>query len=248
MDKEELFVDSEGDYFISFQNLSVCSIIYNEKSELLNINRVAREVLCINSIEDLEKYDIIDKGVVERIINSLEKENYLESKKLLSLKKVDNTKFFVELSVCKLKSKKTFYYLFQFFEIKPSVSRDKLKVASNALYKDLQKLKPYLNKYGVELLNSVNTNYFFEEKNKSHLYHEFLDDNILTYLSAKFSFFSENEKIVLGLLMLGMSVKDISLITEKTTNNIRVTIFRMLKKNNLSSKKELIQLAQNIKK
>lgn len=107
---------------------------------------------------------------------------------------------------------------------------------------DFEKLRPYLNKNGKEILEQI------IERQKDDLM--FLKqspniDGIARNIEMKNLNLTESEILICSLLYLGFSTKEKVKLTGFTANKIRVNIHRICKKLNFSSREELVDFLKN---
>ena len=123
---------------------------------------------------------------------------------------------------------------------------DKVRV----LRTEISSLKPYLNKPGKELLENIiskdlqsgiNDNSTKEKKR-----FDLLENNKTNQLLQLFPFLTDYEISICGLLSLKLSFDEIASITGKTSNSLRVTFHRLLKKTTFTSGKELLRKLESI--
>lgn len=132
-----------------------------------------------------------------------------------------------------------------------SKASEKYSVASiSSLYSikdEVAKLKPYLNRTGKNLHESIMKKYFREESNQQLT----LDDLVyyekeLRIIQKAFPLLSHREVILCGLLVNDMESKDIASITNRTLDSVFVTIHRINKKLDLLNKKHLVDTLKDL--
>lgn len=132
-----------------------------------------------------------------------------------------------------------------------SKASDKYLVASiSSLYSirdEIVKLKPFLNRSGKTILDSIMKKYFREETNQQLT----LDDLVyyekeLRIIQNAFPILSNREVILCGLLVNDMDSKDIASITNRTLDSVFVTIHRINKKLDLLNKKQLVDTLKEL--
>lgn len=132
-----------------------------------------------------------------------------------------------------------------------SKASEKYLVASiSSLYSirdEVAKLKPYLNRTGKTMLDSIMKKYFREESNQQLT----LDDLVyyekeLRIIQKAFPILSPREVILCGLLVNNMDSKDIATITNRTLDSVFVTIHRINKKLDILNKKHLIDTLKEL--
>lgn len=132
-----------------------------------------------------------------------------------------------------------------------SKASEKYLVASiSSLYSirdEVAKLKPFLNRTGKTMLDSIMKKYFREETNQQLT----LDDLVyyekeLRIIQKAFPILSHREVILCGLLVNDMDSKDIASITNRTLDSVFVTIHRINKKLDLLNKKQLVDTLKEL--
>lgn len=111
---------------------------------------------------------------------------------------------------------------------------------------DISKLKPYLDKAGKNIVESLMKKYFRTENQQLTI------DDIVYYkmelykIQEAFPILSHREVVLCGLLVNGMETKDIASITNRSIDSVFVTIHRINKKLNLVNKKDLTETLKEV--
>ncbi len=127
---------------------------------------------------------------------------------------------------------------------------EKYSVASiSSLYsikEEITKLKPYLNRTGKSMLESLMKKYFRDENQQLTLDDIVYYEKELRVIQRAFPTLSHREVILCGLLVNNMETKDIATITNRTLDSVFVTIHRINKKLNILNKKELLDTLKDL--
>jgi hypothetical protein len=123
---------------------------------------------------------------------------------------------------------------------------EKVRVLRN----EIHSLKPYLNKPGKDLLENIVSKDLQlginEINEKVKLQFNLLDNNKTNQLLQHFPLLTDYEISICGLLSLKLSFEEIASITGKTSNSLRVTYHRLLKRTNYTSGKDLLRKLESI--
>lgn len=111
-------------------------------------------------------------------------------------------------------------------------------------------LKPYLNKPGKELLEKI-LNHNSEEKmtlsiSKRKNDSDYLDLDRIAKINQLLPSLSTTELILCGFLSLNLNMDEISGITGKTSNSLRVLFHRILHKTNFTTGKDFLRKLESI--
>lgn len=131
-----------------------------------------------------------------------------------------------------------------------SKASEKYSVASlSALYsikEEISKLKPYLNRTGKNIHESMMKKYFREENHQLTLDDLVYYEKELRIIQKAYPSLSHREVILCGLLVNDMDSKDIASITNRTLDAVFVTIHRINKKLNILNKKQLVDTLKEL--
>jgi DNA-binding CsgD family transcriptional regulator len=141
-------------------------------------------------------------------------------------------------------------YLGNIYILNFTKSIEKYSAASiSSLYNikdEISKLKPYLNRTGRNMVESLMKKYFRDENQQLTLDDIVYYKNEIREIQKAFPSLSHREVILCGLLINNMETKDIASITNRTIDSVFVTIHRINKKLNLTNKKDLIETLKEI--
>ncbi|MDR3653864.1 MAG: hypothetical protein P4L34_12955 [Paludibacter sp.] len=237
-----------------FQWMPSCALVIDLNGVIHEVNQQAIEFFRATTKEDF----IFDKQNIKNII--IDSQRAVDLIKLISktkesiyreilLRRFDKTIASVNLIACIFPDNPT-YIIFQFIESHP-YNQVILTELSHAFHHEAQRLKPYLNKPGKNLLEEVIVSDLLEDivANKPTRNDQInvVGDERINLLTKYFPEFSTNELILCGYLSLKLSIDDISSLTGKTSNSLRVSLHRILQKTNFSSSKEFLRKLSSLK-
>ena len=236
-----------------FQWMPTCAMVIDTNGVILEVNQQAIRFFRASTKEDFifDKQNLRNMVIdLQRAIDQIKiisKNTELISREIL-LRRFDQTITSVDITASMLPDSPN-HILIQFTESHPQ-SQANLSILSQAFHREVQRLRPYLNKPGKNLLDEIVANDLFDEikSNKfsrSNQLHIVGEDRIIE-LTTLFPEFSNNELVFCGYLSLNMSVDDISNLTGKTSNSLRVSFHRILKKTSFSSGKEFLRKLQSL--
>lgn len=131
-----------------------------------------------------------------------------------------------------------------------SKASEKYSVASiSSLYsirEEVAKLKPYLNRTGKALHESMMKKYFREENQQLTLDDLVYYERELRIIQKAYPSLSHREVILCGLLVNDMDSKDIASITNRTLDAVFVTIHRINRKLDILNKKQLVDTLKEL--
>jgi len=131
-----------------------------------------------------------------------------------------------------------------------SKASEKYSVASiSSLYsakEEVAKLKPYLNRTGKSMHESLMKKYFREENQQLTLDDLVYYERELRIIQKAYPSLSHREVILCGLLVNDMDSKDIASITNRTLDAVFVTIHRINRKLDILNKKQLIDTLKEL--
>ena len=235
------------------QMLPTSALIADLKGNILFINQQAIHFLGgLSPHKSFENKNInlfvIDNRQSIDLFDELRSKKEILSRKIL-LRKQDNSIACVNL-FARLINIEPSYVLIQFTDISPK-TLVLLTEVFQTLRQEVLSLKPYLNNPGKELLKEILSNNSFDgfidnkskQKNQLEVIGEERISNIvrlfpqLTYAETKFCSF----------LSLKLTIDEIACITGKTSNALRVSFHRILRKTEYLTGKELLRKLESIR-
>ncbi|MDD5185308.1 MAG: PAS domain-containing protein [Paludibacter sp.] len=236
-----------------FQWMPTCALVIDAKGNIQEVNHQAIQFFKASTKEDFIfdkqniKNMIIDFRRATELIDLINKNKELINKEIL-IRRFDKTIASVDLNASVFPDNPNFI-LIQFTETYTQ-SQEILNELSEAFRHEANRLKPYLNKPGKDLLEEIIVNNILDSitTNKATRTSQPVDigDERMHQLTKLFPELSKNELIHCGYLSLKMSTNNISKITGKTPNSLRVAFHRILQKTTVASGKELIRILEAI--
>lgn len=112
-----------------------------------------------------------------------------------------------------------------------------LKKKYTELLHEIRNLRPYLNKHGQKVFEKIFNNAlsFNDDTFKSRI------DNCIHLLVKQWPNLSATELLICSLIVMGLSIKEISVYTGLTDNALRVNIHRICVKRNIESRNLLVE-------
>jgi len=237
-----------------FQWMPTCALVIDTNGNIQEVNQQAIEFFKASTKEDFifDKQNIknmvIDPQRSIEFISNFNKETVLINREIL-IRRFDKTIASVEIYAGIFPDNPN-WLLIQFTETFTQ-SQEILTDLSEAFRREVQRLKPYLNKPGKDLLEEMIINNLLDGiiTNKPTRKNQLItvDEDRINHITKLFPELSNSEIILCGFLSLKMSIENIASVTGKTANSLRVAFHRILRKSNMSSGKELLRLLGTIK-
>lgn len=236
-----------------FQWMPTCALVIDSKGNIQEVNQLAIQFFRASTKEDFIfdkqniKNMIIDFRRATELIDLINRNTELINKEIL-LRRFDKTIASVDLNASIFPDNPS-YILIQFTETFPQ-NQSILNELSEAFRHEVQRLKPYLNKPGRDLLEEMVISNILDSVTKNKATRTPQPVNVgeerIAQLTKLFPELTRNELIYCGLISLKMSTSNISKVTGKTPNSLRVAFHRILQKTTLASGKELIRLLESL--
>ncbi|HLP06104.1 MAG TPA: hypothetical protein VK152_11815 [Paludibacter sp.] len=226
----------------------------DNKGKIHEMNQAAQNFLKISDYElqnDLNLCTIsLDFRNNMKLIAETATRNEHNSRKIL-LRRHDNSIACVNINVS-ISSENKNLYLILFSE---SGQKDQLFFAelTQTFRREVMRLRPYLNKAGKELMQEIVENNLLESigQQKAPVTDiEDIKEKLLNEIAQAFPELTKNELTMCGFLSMKMSIEEIAILTGKSTNCLRVTLHRIVKKTHCRNSRQLnsklIELKSNI--
>jgi len=230
-----------------FQWMPTCAFIIDTKGLIQEINQQAIHFFKAETKEDFifDKQNInnliLDSHRSKELINLIKKSGTYNCEVLL--RRFDKTISSVDM-IARVLPNNSNLIIIQFTESKHH-NQAIITELSHVFSREIQRLRPYLNKPGKQLLESILTNNSLYETNLKEPKKRFqqfeVREDISIKLVAAFPDLSNNELSLCGFLALKMTIDEISNLTGKTSNSLRVLFHRILKKTNFNSSKTFLR-------
>ena len=223
---------------VMLKSLPVCTTIFDKNGALIDINQLAIDFLQIKTIDDYKtkRLRILnDCDYLVSIIHELKTGRIIRNK-IYQLKYPDSNFSVINFSACMLNGTSDLF-LFQFFELTATWDEvlPKHKHKGSKVLQRINKIQENKHKLEIHKL-------FGDQAMKQQMFQNYLDEDKIDELSQKYPLLTYTELIVCGLIALKMSTDEIAMLTGRTINSIYVIKYRIFKKFDLNSCKELYQI------
>lgn len=235
-----------------FEWMPTCAMVIDIHGIIHELNQKAIQFFKAATKEDFifDKQNIrnmiVDSHRATELIKSITK-NETFTKEIL-LRRFDKTIVGIDLQACYLPDSSNLI-LIQFSEKKP-YSKVYMYELSQAFRREVQRLKPYLNKPGKGILEEIIiediVDSITENKNTKRNQVVEIGEERLNTLTKMFPEFSTTELILCGYLSLKISIDEIATLTNKTPNCLRVSFHRILRKTEFGSGKNFLRKLESI--
>ena len=227
--------------------MPIAALIIDKKSTILDINQQALNFFGIQSHETFLRKNLFSSLVIDlsrsmELVVEISLKSEVLTKKIL-LRKLDNSIICVDM-YARLFPETPNLILFQFTETSPKIHA-LLTQMIQTFRVEIQRLKPYLNKPGKELLEQIINDNALEAKvndlpsGTNHL--DIVSEERINLLIQLFPELTNSELATCAFLSLKMTIDEISNLTGKTSNCLRVSFHRILRKTNMNSGKEFLR-------
>ena len=185
---------------------------------------------------------VIDTNRAVELIRQISKSSEPINVEIL-IRRFDKSISCVDLYACHFPGDTNYIFL-QFTDMKPQ-NQVYVYELSHAFKREAQRLRPYLNKPGKNILEEILIEDIVESIVSNKITKKtqivVVGEDRINKLKVMFPEFSNNELIFCGYLSLGMSVEEISTIIDKTPNTLRVSFHRILQKTTFSTGKDFLR-------
>lgn len=136
-------------------------------------------------------------------------------------------------------------YLIQFDKLHDNQSVSSATFLSS-LKEELIHIKPYLNRNGKSMYRKIMKKYFGEDNRQLTLDDLVHYEKELRVIQQAYPMLTHRELILCSLLVNDHEINEIALITNRTPESVSVTIHRINKKLDITSRKELIDTLKGL--
>lgn len=230
-----------------FQWMPSCAIIIDTVGNLIDANSQALKFLGTSIFHTFtEKRNFnqiaIDFPRAMEMIHETINKNEISSKKIL-IKKTDKSVHCISINACQVPDLHN-YILIQFTcESKNNQQSNSPLIQS--FKTEILRLKPYLNKPGKDLIEEIIAKNSVEkstiEKSNSATHLDILSEQRIKIILELLPHLTNSELVLCGFLSLRMSIEEISSLTGKTANCLRVSFHRILHKTDFACGRDLIR-------
>jgi DNA-binding CsgD family transcriptional regulator len=223
---------------VMLKSLPACTTIFDKDARLIDLNQSAINYLKIKAIDDFKTKRLRvlnDCNYLLSIIQEL-KTGRIITNKIYQVKSPDSNLSVISFSACMINGKSDLF-LFQFFELTASWDEvmPKRKQKGSKVLQQISKIQENKHKLAIHKL-------FGDQAMKQQMFQNYLDEDKIEELSQKYPLLTYTELIVCGLIALKMSTDEIAMLTGRSINSIYVIKYRIFKKFDLNSCKELYQI------
>jgi len=222
-------IENIKEVLVMMNSLPTCTILFDSKGGLVDMNKLASDFLLISNMEDYlkKKFRInTDYFYLQSVIAEL-KAGKTISKGKLKFQRQDDSVVCVEFNASMLYGPQK-VFIFQFFEISPTENLD-YRFIINSTCHDIQRLQSKITELGNSMVVDL-------KDTQARIANP---ENIISLLSKKYTNLTQNEVTICELISTGLTVKEMSVSLKKTQNNIYGTIKRITFKLNMRSISEL---------
>jgi len=236
-----------------FNQLPLPTIIVDSAGVVVLINKEAKKYLFISNEDVRTQYVDINKIIVSDISGAvfIVDEAYLQDevkvhKALVRI--VDGRVICVDLYISPLEFNSTMFQI-QFVE---SNEQNQLVLSDlvNSYSKEVLRLRPYLNKPGKEMLAQLVFNEISSgvEKNKlnKRIQLELINSQLRSKLAKEFPQLSNNDLTLCGFFSQKLTIDEVAAVTGKTSNCLRVSFHRIVRKTAFKSSKAFLLKLEEI--
>ncbi len=225
-----------------FDSLTLAAFIFNNEDDIVCINKTALQYFG-NQFKKNEKIHsvFVDKKQYDSIIANFQDKQAVIRKIALIKKSNIETEIF-EISVQNIAGQPEYRIMC----LNPINENSKLVLEhlSQTLVKDIQGLRPYLNKAGKEKLDQITK---IKTQNKAlhameNMRNEIIHNERISELLKLYPNLSPNEIDLCVYLSMRLNYKQIASINSKSETAIRVSVHRMLKKMQLNTLNDLLNI------
>lgn len=230
-----------------FNQLPLPTIIVNSVGAVVLINNEAKKYLLISNEDVSTEYFDLNKIIISDISGTIFTldESYLHDEvkvRKALVRIVDGRVICVDLYISPLAFNSKIFQI-QFVE---SIDQNQLVLSDlvNLYSKEVLRLRPYLNKPGKEMLAQLVFNEISlgVEKNmlNKRIQLELINDQLVSKLAKDFPQLSNNELILCGFFSQKLTIDEVAAVTGKTSNCLRVSLHRIVRKTTFKSSKAFL--------
>lgn len=252
-ENSENIVNHRSDLATIFEWMPVCSLIIDSYGIIQDVNQKAIQFFRATTKEDFifDKQNItniaVDRAQTLEFIKTAIKSTEVLNKVIL-IRRFDRSIAGVDIHAC-LFPDNSHHLLLQFHD-KIDNNQTYIFEMSNMFKREAQRIKPYLNKPGKRILEEILitdlADSIINGKPSIKKQTDIIGNNKMLKLAELFPCFSNNELVICGYLSLKMSILEISGLTSKSSNSLRVILHRMLRKTEFETSKDFLRLLENL--
>jgi len=228
--------DSRINYQYLFKVLPDPVVLIDRNGAILDINSAAKDLFHSISVGGkIENLFIEKRRIKENILDLLRFHKIIVDKAILYINNASTQTFEYKITIL---SEINDFYLITFNDL--SVKNELLRLEiEQTLGAELHTLKPYLNKAGKELVDKRMAVKHINSNTLNFNTNEIIQPKIKQKIQSLFPQLSSNELNLAYLISLGATVNQISQITNKNSNAVRVMLHRMVARTAFNSASEI---------
>lgn len=223
-----------NEMMLMLKSLPACTLVFDKKSNLVDMNKPALQLLKINNIQEFNaRRDRVfsTSDYIKTIIRELKKGNTVRyAKTLLNYENEGHT--VIELCACMINGREELF-LFQLFEISLSADAD---LGSFIFYSDNED-NSEATFLPVSWVTNPQTAHTLplKEKRAVRPSNHLAENHVMQLKSSKYKKFTNTEITIAKFLAVNMSVAEIATIIGKTNLAVRTIMRRVKEKQKLNS-------------
>jgi hypothetical protein len=229
---------------VMLKSLPAYTLVFDKRNNLVEINEPALKFLKLSNTQEYNsrKDEVFPtRDYIKTIIRELKQGKTVRYARTL-LKRVDDSEAVVELCACMINGRKDFF-LFQLFEISPSVGRN---LGSFTSYTEMSGNQEGNSSQLPESVNWVTNSKnilveYEKNKEKESRLKRLTESSSKEFGRTKYRKLTKLETLVSKLASLDMPISEIATITNKTNLAIRIIIRRVAEKQRLNIQKGVNQ-------
>jgi hypothetical protein len=230
---------------VMLKSLPAYTLVFDKKNNLVEINESALKFLKLSNIEEfnVRKDEVFPThDYIKTIIRELKQGKIVRHARTL-LKYVDDSQVVVELCACMINGSSKDLFLFQLFEISPSVGWNLGSFTSFALRSDNPEDTSSESSKSVKWISNSKNVLVESKKNieKESQWKRSIESSSQGVRRTKYRKLTKLEMLVSELMSLDMPISEIATITNKTSLAIRIIIRRISEKQRLNIQKGVNQ-------
>jgi DNA-binding CsgD family transcriptional regulator len=219
-----------SEMLVSVKSLPICTIVFDVKADLVDMNKLASDFLKIDNLDDyLNKKSAIEIDYLKlsKIITKLKK-GLSVFDEIISISSVDGKSMEIVFNACMLCGSQR-VFLFQFFDVvAPMTAASRISINSRDSWKKNKRL----------ILDSP-TKCRLSLENEKGFSIDTIQQDLLTKLLIAHPILTETDAVICALILKDKTLKEIGKILNITRNNIYGSLKQIMQKLDVTSSREL---------
>ncbi len=237
MYKNITIVDGIDVMMIMLDSLPICSIVFDDNAKLININKLAQNLLRVKSFDTCignEELFFPEIDQLQEVVKLLKRGIDVDGQRMV-LRCSDGAFVQVAFNACMLYGINK-VFLFQFYELIPAVNLN-FKFLTNVAHDEIKKIFSDHNYVSNDISNNLLPKVLVSHSLENRLFADITNQ----VLQSRFPNLTTNEVVVCGLIASRLSIEEIAELTNRTPMNIRCVIYRIIRKLELKSTKAIYE-------